>query len=150
MATKDIQRTLSIVKPDAVEAGNAAKVLAMIEKAGLKIVAMKLIHMNKEEAADFYYVHKKRPFFKSLLKFMTSGPVVVTVLEGENAIERYRKLMGPTDSTTAPKSSIRGKFGTNIERNACHGSDAPETAAYEIGYFFNAFEQVKYDREGAK
>jgi len=141
-----IERTLSIVKPDAVEAGNAGQILGMIEKAGLKIVATKMVHLTKEQAAGFYYVHTKRPFFKSLLKFMTSGPIIVSILEGDNAIERYRKLMGPTDSEKAPKNTIRGKFGTNIERNACHGSDAVETAAFETRYFFNAFEPVIYKR----
>ncbi len=142
-----MERTLSIVKPDAVDAGNAGNILGMIEKAGLRIVAMKLVHLTKEQASGFYAVHKKRPFFKSLLKYITSGPVVISVLEGDDAIERYRKLMGPTDSTKAPKSTIRGKYGTDIEANACHGSDAPETAATEIAYFFNAFEFVKPGRK---
>ncbi|RJO67135.1 MAG: nucleoside-diphosphate kinase [Myxococcales bacterium] len=142
-----MQRTLSIIKPDAVDQGNAGEIIAMIEKAGLKIIAMKKAHLTKEQAAGFYYVHKKRPFFKSLLKYITSGPVILMALEGENAIEIYRKLMGPTDSTKAPKNTIRGKFGTNIEANACHGSDSPESAAFEIPYFFNAFEFITPGRK---
>lgn len=142
-----MQRTFAIVKPDAVDAGNAGNIIAMIEKKGLNIVAMKKIHLTRPQAAGFYAVHKKRPFFKSLMKYMTSGPVIVMCLEGENAIEDWRKLMGPTDSTKAPKSSIRGKFGTDIEANAVHGSDAPETAAFEISYFFNAFEFVTCGRK---
>ena len=137
-----MERTLSIIKPEAVAAGNAGPIIAMIEKEGLRIVAMKKIWLNKEQAAGFYAVHRKKPFFKSLLKYITSGPVVLMVLEGDHAIERYRRLMGPTDASKAPKNTIRGKFGTNIEKNACHGSDAPETAAFETAYFFNAFEML--------
>ncbi len=137
-----MERTFGIVKPDAVAAGNTGAILSMIEKKGLKVVAMKLIHLTKDQAAGFYAVHKKRPFFKSLLKYMTSGPVVVMCMEGDNAVETWRKLMGPTDSKKAGPRTIRGKFGTDIEANACHGSDATETAAFELGYFFNAFEYV--------
>jgi nucleoside-diphosphate kinase len=135
------ERTLSIVKPDATaKPGAAGEILARFEKAGLKIVAMKKIHLTEELARGFYAVHKKRPFYGDLVKFMTSGPVVVSVLEGEGAIQKHRDLLGPTDSTKAPKGTIRGDFGTDIERNAAHGSDAVETAKVEISYFFNASE----------
>ncbi len=142
-----MERTFGIIKPDAVDERHIGHVISGIEKAGLKLVAMKLVHLSKEEAAGFYAVHKKRPFFKSLLKYITSGPVVVMAMEGENAIEKWRKLMGPTDSTKAPKSTLRGKYGKNIEENACHGSDAPETAAVELGYFFNALEYITPKRK---
>ena len=138
-----MERTLSIIKPDAVDAGNTGKIIDMIEKTGLRIIALKKVYLTKGKAEGFYDVHRKRPFFKSLIKYMTSGPVVISVLEGENAIEKYRKLMGPTDSTKASNRSIRGKYGTNIEANAVHGSDSPETADFEISYFFNVFEFIK-------
>ena len=137
----EVQRTLAIVKPDAVsKPGVAGKILTAIEDSGLQIVAMKKILLSKQLAQGFYAVHKERPFYGDLVKFMTSGPVVVTVLEGENAIARWRDLMGPTDSTQAEAGTVRGDFGTDIERNASHGSDAPETARAEIAYFFNATE----------
>jgi nucleoside-diphosphate kinase len=134
------ERTLSIVKPDAVAKGAAGEILARFEKAGLRIVALKKLRLGQQQAEGFYAVHRERPFFKDLVAFMTSGPVVVSVLEGEDAIARNRELMGPTDSKKAPKGTIRGDFGTDIERNAVHGSDAPETARVEIAYFFNAME----------
>jgi nucleoside-diphosphate kinase len=135
------ERTLSIIKPDATaRPGAAGEILARFERAGLKIVAMKRIQLSEELARGFYAVHKKRPFYGDLVKFMTSGPVVVSVLEGEGAIAKHRDLLGPTDSTKAPKGTIRGDFGTDIERNAAHGSDAVETAKVEIAYFFNASE----------
>jgi nucleoside-diphosphate kinase len=135
------ERTLSIIKPDATaRPGAAGEILARFERAGLKIVAMKRIQLTEELARGFYAVHKKRPFYGDLVKFMTSGPVVVSVLEGEGAIAKHRDLLGPTDSTKAPKGTIRGDFGTDIERNAAHGSDAVETAKLEIAYFFNASE----------
>jgi nucleoside-diphosphate kinase len=134
------ERTLSIVKPDAVEKGKSGEILARFEKAGLRIVALKKIRLTPQQAEGFYAVHRQRPFFKDLVAFMTSGPVVVSVLEGEGAIARNRDLMGPTDSKKAPKGTIRGDFGTDIERNAVHGSDAPATARVEIAYFFNAME----------
>ena len=136
----EMQRTLSIVKPDAVEKGAAGAILARFEEAGLKILALKKIRITEEQARGFYAVHKERPFYRDLVAFMTSGPVVVSVLEGEDAIAKNRDLMGPTNSTEAPKGTIRGDFGTDIERNAAHGSDAPETARIEIAYFFNATE----------
>ncbi|HEM47491.1 MAG TPA: nucleoside-diphosphate kinase [Alphaproteobacteria bacterium] len=136
----DRQRTLAIIKPDAVAKKVAGRILSMIEDSGLDIVAMKRIRLDDEMARGFYAVHKQRPFFADLVKFMTSGPVVVLVLEGENAIKRWRDLMGPTNSEEAPAGTVRGDFGTDIERNASHGSDAPETARLEISYFFNAAE----------
>ncbi|MGK0484710.1 MAG: nucleoside-diphosphate kinase [Myxococcota bacterium] len=134
------QRTFGIVKPDATAAGNAGKILACIEESGLKIIAMKLMHLSEAQAKGFYAVHKERPFFGELVTFMTEGPIVAVVMEGENAIQRWRDLMGPTNSDEAPAGTIRGDFGSGIERNASHGSDAPETAALEISYFFNATE----------
>lgn len=136
-----VERTLSIIKPDATaKPGAAGEILARFEKAGLKIVALKRIQLTETLAQGFYAVHKERPFYGELVKFMTSGPVVVSVLEGENAIKAHRDLLGPTNSSEAPAGTIRGDFGTDIERNAGHGSDAPETAKVEISYFFNASE----------
>ena len=134
------ERTFGIIKPDAVAAGNAGKILAKIEESGLAIVALKLMRLSEAQAQGFYAVHKQRPFFGDLVKFMTEGPVVALIMEGENAIARWRDLMGPTNSDDAPAGTIRGDFGTNIERNASHGSDAPETAKLETSYFFNAME----------
>jgi nucleoside-diphosphate kinase len=135
-----VERTLSIVKPDAVARGATGEILRRFEAAGLEILALKKVQLSEQLARGFYAVHKQRPFYAELVKFMTSGPVVVSVLEGEGAIAKNRELMGPTDSTRAEPGSIRGDFGTDIERNAVHGSDAPETAAVEIAYFFNASE----------
>lgn len=137
-----MQKTLTILKPDTVKAGNAGAVISEIEKAGFRIRAMKIIHLTEAQAQGFYYVHKERPFFGSLVKFMTEGPVVPIVLEADNAIEKLRKVMGATDPAKADAGTIRKQFGTNIERNAIHGSDGPETAAFEIGYFFNQLEIV--------
>jgi nucleoside-diphosphate kinase len=136
----DVQRTLSIVKPDAVAKGATGEILSRFEKAGLRILAIKKLRLTEGQAEGFYAVHKARPFFKDLVAFMTSGPIVVSVLEGPDAVAKNRELMGPTDSKKAPRGSIRGDFGTDIERNAVHGSDAPETARVEIAYFFNATE----------
>jgi nucleoside-diphosphate kinase len=136
----DIQRTLSIVKPDAVAKGATGDILSRFEKAGLTILAMKKIQLTKELAQGFYAVHKERPFYGELVDFMTSGPVVVSALEGPNAIAAHRDLLGPTNSNEAPAGTIRGDHGTDIEKNAAHGSDAPETAKIEIAYFFNASE----------
>jgi nucleoside-diphosphate kinase len=135
-----LERTLSIVKPDAVAAGAAGDILSRFEKAGLTIIALKKMRLTEAQAQGFYAVHKERPFFSDLVKFMTESPIVVSVLEGEGAIAKNRDLMGPTDSTKAPPGTIRGDHGTDIERNAAHGSDAPETARVEIAYFFNAME----------
>ena len=138
-----VERTLAIVKPDAAgKPGVAGQILARIEEQGLEIVALKKLQLTEQVARGFYAVHKERPFYGDLVKFMTSGPVIVSVLEGENAIVRWRDLMGPTNSNEAPAGTIRGDFGTDIERNASHGSDAPETARVEIAYFFNATEIV--------
>lgn len=136
----EIQRTLSIVKPDATAKGAAGEILRRFEAAGLRVIALKMVRLTEAQAKGFYAVHKSRPFFADLVRFMTSGPVVMSVLEGPDAIAKNRELMGPTDSTKAAPGTIRGDFGTDIERNAVHGSDAPETARAEIAYFFSAFE----------
>jgi len=136
------ERTFSIVKPDAVAKGKIGDVVAMLEAGGLKIVAQKMVRLSTEQAEAFYAVHRERPFFKDLVKFMTEGPVVVQVLEGENAVLRNREIMGPTDSRKAGPDTIRGRFGTDIERNAVHGSDAAETAGQEIAFFFSGAELV--------
>jgi nucleoside-diphosphate kinase len=130
------ERTFFIVKPDAVAKRVLGQILAMIEKSGLAIVAGRVTTLSADQAKRFYAVHKERPFFGDLVTFMTSGPVFVGVLEGENAVKRWRDLMGPTDSKKAPKGTIRGEFGTDVEKNASHGSDAAETARAEIAYFF--------------
>lgn len=131
-----IQRTLSIVKPDAVAKNVIGEIYSRFEKAGLKIIAAKMVHLSEQEAGKFYAVHKERPFFGELVKFMTSGPVMVQVLEGENAIAKNRELMGATDPKKADKGTIRSDFAESIDANAVHGSDAPETAAVEIAFFF--------------
>ncbi len=135
-----IQRTLSIVKPDAVAKNAIGDVLAAIEAGGLKVIATKMLHMSKKQAEGFYAVHSDRPFFNDLTDFMSEGPVVVSVLEGEDAIAKYREILGATNPDEAEEGTVRRRIGTNIERNAAHGSDAPETAAFEISYFFNALE----------
>ena len=137
-----MQQTLSIIKPDGGAKGLVGEVIRRIEKQGLKIKALKLIQMTKPQAQGFYAVHKERPFFNSLTDFMTSGPVVVMILEGENAIARWREMMGATNYKDAAEGTIRREFATDIEKNVVHGSDAPETAAFETAYFFNAFERV--------
>jgi nucleoside-diphosphate kinase len=137
-----MERTLSIIKPDGVARNLIGEVLKRLEAAKLNIIAMKLIHMTKSQAEGFYDVHRKRPFFESLTDFMSSGPCVVMVLEGDNAISRYRELMGATNFKDAAEGTIRCEFATDIEKNVVHGSDAPETAAFEINYFFNAFEII--------
>ena len=131
-----MERTLSIVKPDAVRAGNMGPILAQIEAAGLKIVAMKLLQLTKERAEGFYEVHKDRPFFGDLVEFMTSGPVVVSVLEADDAIARYRKLMGATNPAQAAEGTIRKKFAESVGENTVHGSDSAENAKIEIAQFF--------------
>ncbi|MEZ4528090.1 MAG: nucleoside-diphosphate kinase [Desulfobacterales bacterium] len=137
-----MERTLSIVKPDGVARGLIGEVVGRFEKAGIKIAAMKLIHMSKKQAQGFYAVHKERPFFESLTEFMSSGPCLVMVLQGENVIAKNRELMGATNYKNAAPGTIRADFARDIEKNIVHGSDAPETAAFEIGYFFNSFEIV--------
>jgi len=137
-----MERTLSIIKPDGVAKGLIGEVLRRFELNGLKIKAMKMISMNKKQAKGFYDVHREKPFFDSLTDFMSSGPCVVLILEGEGAIEKNRKLMGATDYTQAEPGTIRADFASSIEKNIVHGSDGPETARYEIEYFFNALEIV--------
>jgi nucleoside-diphosphate kinase len=136
----DLQRTLSIVKPDAVAKGATGEILRRFEAAGLRILALKMIQLTEQQARGFYAVHKARPFYDSLVRFMTSGPVVVSVLEGPDAIALNRRLMGATDPAKAEPGTIRRDFATDIERNAVHGSDGPATARVEIAYFFDATE----------
>jgi len=131
-----IERTFGMIKPDAVEKAGIGGVLEMLEKGGLRIVGLRMARLSQAQAEGFYAVHKQRPFFNDLVKFMTSGPAVLMALEGENAVARYRELMGPTDSKKAPAGTIRARYGTDIERNAVHGSDAPDTARLELAYFF--------------
>lgn len=135
-----VEKTLSIIKPDAVERTLIGEILAQIEAGGLQIKALKMVHMSKAQAQGFYAVHKERPFFDSLTDYMSSGPVVVSVLEGENAIARYREIMGATNPAEAAEGTIRKRFGQDIEKNSVHGSDASETATQEISYFFNQLE----------
>jgi nucleoside-diphosphate kinase len=134
------ERTFSIIKPDAVKAKHAGDVLARLEKAGFRIVALRLRHLTRAQAGGFYYVHRERPFFNSLCDFMSSGPCVTMVLERENAIAHLREIMGATDPAKAAAGTIRKDFAASIEANAIHGSDARETAAFEIGYFFPGLE----------
>ncbi|HYE92065.1 MAG TPA: nucleoside-diphosphate kinase [Terriglobales bacterium] len=134
------QRTLAIVKPDAVAKGVAGKVIAKIEEAGFTILAAKMIHMTDAQACGFYIVHKERPFYASLCAFMTQGPCIPMVLEADNAIQKWRDLMGATNPANAAPGTIRKEFASSIESNAVHGSDAPETAAVEIPYFFASLE----------
>ena len=135
-----VQRTLTIIKPDAVAKGAAGQIIARFEKAGLKLLAAKLIHLSAAQAGGFYVVHKERPFYPSLCAFMTQGPCMPIVLEEENAIARLRELMGATDPAKAEAGTIRRDFASSIEANAVHGSDSPESAAFEIPYFFGALE----------
>ena len=137
-----MEQTLSIIKPDGVSRGLIGEVIQRLEKEGLHIKAMKMLHMTKQQAEGFYAVHRERPFFASLTDFMSSGPAVVMILEGEDVIARYRRLMGATNFKEAADGTIRRDFATDIEKNVVHGSDAPETAAFEINYFFNRFEIV--------
>ncbi len=138
-----MERTLSIIKPDGVSRAIIGEVIKRLEQKGLKIVALRMVQMTKAEAEGFYAVHKEKPFFPSLTEFMSSGPIVVMVLEGEDAIARYRELMGATDCRQAAAGTIRKDFATDIEKNVVHGSDAPATAAVEIGYFFSGLELVR-------
>ncbi len=135
-----MERTLALIKPDATARNLHGAILARIQEAGLRVVALKTLRLSPEQARGFYHVHRERPFFEDLVRFMTEGPIVAMVLEADGAIARWRDLMGPTDAAKAPKGTIRGDFGTDIERNACHGSDAPETAAFEVGFFFSGLE----------
>ena len=131
-----IERTFSIIKPDAVGKNVAGEIVSRFEKNGLQVIASKMLHLSKEQAQGFYAVHKERPFYNDLVEFMISGPVVVQVLEGENAISKNRELMGATNPAEADPGTIRADFATTVDENAVHGSDAPETAAEEIKYFF--------------
>jgi len=132
-----VERTLCIVKPDAVAKGVTGKILAMIEAGGLRIVAVRTTRLTRGQAQGFYAVHREKGFFERLVNFMTSGPILAAVLEAPDAINRWRNLMGPTNSTEAPKGTVRGEFGTDIEKNAVHGSDGPDTARTEVAFFFS-------------
>jgi nucleoside-diphosphate kinase len=135
-----MEQTLAIIKPDAVAARYAGRIIQRIEAAGFQIRAMRLLRLSQTEAEGFYAVHRQRPFFGSLTSFMASGPVVVLALEAEDAIKKWRALMGATDPAKAEAGTLRKEFGASIENNATHGSDAPETAAFELGYFFKGME----------
>ena len=139
------ERTLSIIKPDGVSRQLSGEVIRRIEEAGLQILAMKMIRMTKNQAMGFYKVHEGKPFYESLTDFMSSGPCIVMILEGEEAIQKYRTLMGATDYRKAEEGTIRKAFASDIEKNIVHGSDAPETAEYEIQYFFHALEIPERD-----
>jgi nucleoside-diphosphate kinase len=137
-----MERTFAIIKPDAVGNRAAGQILARIEAAGFTIRAMRLHHLSKKEAEGFYAVHRERPFFGGLTDFMSSGPCILLVLEASDAIRKWRATMGPTDPAKGEEGTLRRDFGTNIERNATHGSDAPDTAAFELGYFFRGMELI--------
>ena len=138
----NLQRTFSIIKPDAVASGHAGKILANLQSEGFRIVGLRMLQMSREEAEGFYAVHRERPFFAALVKFMTEGPVIVMALEREDAVKRLREVMGATNPANAAEGTIRKLYAASIERNAIHGSDAPETAAFEIGYWFAGYELV--------
>lgn len=135
-----MERTFAIIKPNAFADGNSGKILKRIYEEGFKVVGLKKIYLSKVEAEGFYYVHKERPFFGELTDFMSSGPCIAMVLEAENAIQKWRDLMGATNPAQAAEGTLRKEFGTSVGENATHGSDAPETAAFEIGYFFSGME----------
>jgi len=139
----DLQRTFSIIKPDAVKSGNAGKILAHLEAAGFRIIGMRMLTMSQSDAEGFYAVHKERPFFGSLVKFMTEGPVIVLGLEREDAVKKLREVMGATNPANAAEGTIRKLYAESIERNSIHGSDAPETAAVELAYFFRTIDLAK-------
>lgn len=140
-----VERTLGVIKPDALEKGVIGEILKRAEDANLKMIACKMAKLDKKRAEGFYAVHKGKPFFDSLVTFMTSGPVLIFTLEGENAIKAWRGVMGATNPEEAADGTIRKDFGTNVERNAVHGSDAPETAKFEVSYFFENHELVSYE-----
>ena len=135
-----LERTFSILKPDTVEKHKIGEVIAQLEASGLRVAAAKMIHLSKQQAEGFYHVHRERKFFGELVEFMTRGPVVAMVLEGEGAIAKYREVMGATDPAKAAEGTLRKKFGSNVGENAVHGSDAPDTAKFEISYFFPGYE----------
>ncbi|MFH1147573.1 MAG: nucleoside-diphosphate kinase [Pseudomonadota bacterium] len=139
-----MERTLSIIKPDGVSKRLIGEVIRRFEGSGLRIVAAKMLHLSKKDAQGFYAVHRERPFFESLTDFMSSGPIMVMVLEGENAIKKNRDLMGATNYKEAKQGTIRHEYASSIEQNIVHGSDGPETAAFETGYFFNTLEIFDY------
>jgi nucleoside-diphosphate kinase len=145
-----IERTLSILKPDALQSGVVGKIIAKFEEAGLKPVAMKMLHLTQKDAEAFYAVHRERPFFKSLVQYMTSGPVIVQVLEGENAVARNREVMGATDPAKAAEGTIRKLFARSIEANSVHGSDSAENARMEIAFFFPQTDLVQYEWTGKR
>lgn len=140
-----VERTLGIIKPDSLEKGIIGEICQRIENESLKIVAMKMLYLDRTRAEGFYAVHKGKPFFENLVRFMTSGPCVVMVLEAEGAIARWREAMGATNPEEAAEGTIRRDFGTNIEQNAVHGSDRPDTAKFEVAYFFEPGEIVSYE-----
>jgi nucleoside-diphosphate kinase len=135
-----MERTLAIIKPDAVEARYSGRIIQRIEESGFQIRAMRMLHLSKQDSEGFYAVHRDRPFFGSLTQFMSSGPVIVLALEADGAIKKWRTLMGATDPAKAEAGTLRKEFGRSIENNATHGSDAPDTAAFEVGYFFPGLE----------
>lgn len=135
-----LERTLALVKPDALRAGYTGDIIKVIESNGFRIIALKLIHLSKRQAEGFYAVHRERPFFGPLTEFMQSGPIVAMILEREDAIRKWREVMGATDPSKAAEGTLRKRFGSSIQNNATHGSDAPETAAFETRYFFNELE----------
>lgn len=137
-----MERTLGIVKPDAVKRNLVGKIVAHAEGEGLSLKAAKMVHLSKKEAQGFYYVHRERPFFDSLTDFMSEGPILLVVWESQDAISRWRKVMGATDPAKADEGTIRKLYGESLERNSVHGSDSPESADFEIGYFFSRLEQV--------
>jgi nucleoside-diphosphate kinase len=135
-----MERTFAIIKPDAVRKGSAGRILARIEEAGFRVCALRMIHMSRREAEGFYHVHRARPFFPGLTEFMSSGPCIVMCLEAPGAILKWRTLMGATDPAKAEPGTLRQEFGASIDNNATHGSDAPDTAAFELAYFFRGME----------
>ena len=135
-----VERTFSIIKPDAVAAGHAGEILTMLEQAGFRILGMRMVKLSQPQAEGFYAVHRERPFFPSLVKFMTEGSIVALALEREDAVKKLREVMGATNPANAAEGTVRKRFASSIERNCIHGSDAPETAAVELNYFFNALD----------
>jgi len=135
-----MQRTLALIKPDAFAAGHAGAIIAQLQASGLTVVAVKSLHLSRNEAEAFYRVHAERSFFGELVEFMCEGPIMALCLTGDEAIAKWRTLMGPTNATVAPPDTIRGRFGTSLQRNATHGSDAPQTAEFEVGFFFSGRE----------
>ena len=135
-----VERTFSIIKPDAVAAGQAGEILAMIQQAGFRVLNLRMTRLTESQAQGFYAVHRERPFFAGLVKFMTEGPVIVMALEREDAVKKLREVMGATNPANAAEGTVRKRFAANIERNCIHGSDAPETAAVELAYFFSSLD----------